>query len=937
MRAGGRRLAVMLSAALLGATAAVTMPAGPASALEPGDSQRFDTWAGYEVNRYPVEALAGDFDEDGSPDVAWVRNDFFENTLSVTLNLGEGTLDDPVEYPANESSTDGDLADLNGDGHLDAVVVADFSSTVDLYFGDGTGAFTHATTPGGDDPAQVVATDLDGDGDADLAMTNSFFSASVSVLLNAGDGTFGAETVYPVGERPGGIVPTDFDADGILDLVVAAGGFSGGELALYPLLGDGTGDFTPGDPVPFPGLAESPVLAGGDFDDDGDLDYLTAGIRSDGTTLLRNGGDGTFTTDQIPGGFSSGDIEVLDLEPDGDLDAVSATFGSSQSGDITVLRNAGDATFTTASLTSSQQPMGIDVADFDLDGDPDVAAANRGSSLGVIHPGSAGGTFEQPPQAPLFAPPFKITTGDLDGDGDTDVAASIQGFSTSDQVVQLLLNDGTGTLVPSGTVPALGRPFSIDAADFDLDGDDDLVWQLAGYSQPDVGVALSNGDGTFADAFAIRENDCAPGQISTADMDGDGDPDIVMPDEGGGEFGSDCVQGQSVTIIPSLGDGTFGNGIRVETEALPQHALGADMDGDGLNDVVSAHLSGNGGDLAVALNNGDGTFAQHVEIDTGRSHREIAAADLDGDGDVDVAGVDTDDGITVFLNDGSGVAFTTEVYDGETVNGYLNAVAIDIGDVDVDGVPDIAVANWTGNDVGVWYGHGDGTFSPRAIHYGMNTAITDLELADFDGDGLVDVATPNTQANATTMASAGRTSARAAEAGAVRAEAVAAAPNGVSVAFNDGAPQCTVRGSTGDDDVTGTPRADIICTFAGNDTVNGRGGNDVIVTGAGDDRVLGGDGDDTIDVGTGRDYVLAGDGDDAVLAIDGNDRLEGGGGRDRLTSGTGNDRLYGGAGVDTLVAGKGLDLLNGGRGHDRCNGGADRDQSTSCEVRVNIP
>jgi FG-GAP-like repeat/RTX calcium-binding nonapeptide repeat (4 copies) len=936
MRRGRKQSAAAVAAALLAAVAVVGGQ-GPAAATEPGDSQRFDTWAGYEVNRFPVEAVAADFDEDGSPDVAWVRNDFFENTLSVTLNLGEGTLDDPVEYPANDSSTDGDVADFDGDGHLDVAVVADNADTVDLYFGDGTGAFTHTTTPGGDAPAHVVATDLDGDGDADLAMSNSFFTATVSVLLNAGDGTFGPEATYTVGERPGGIVPTDWDGDGDLDLVVAAGGFSGNELALYPLLGDGTGAFTTGDPVQFEGLAESPVLAGGDFDGDGDLDYLVAGIRTDGHIVLVNQGGGTFTTDTVPGGFSSNDIEVLDVDDDGDLDAVSATFGSSQSGDITVLRNAGDATFTTTSLTSSQQPMGVDVADFDLDGNLDVAAANRGTSLGVIHPGSAGGTFEQPPQAPLFAPPFKIATGDLDGDGDTDVAASLQGFSSSEQVVQVLLNDGGGTLVPSGRVPALGRPQSVDTADFDLDGDDDLVWQLPGYSEPDVGVAMSNGDGTFADSFTIRENDCAPGQIATADMDGDGDPDILVPDEGGGGFGSDCVQGGSVTIIPSNGDGTFGAATRVDTEFLPQQAAGADMDGDGLNDVVTVHPSGNGGDLAVALNNGDGTFATHVEIDTGRSHRELSVADLDGDGDVDVATIDYDDGITVFLNDGSGVAFDTAAYDGETVNGYLNGIAIDVGDIDVDGVPDIAAANWTGNDVGVWYGNGDGSFTPRAVHYGMNTAVTDLALADFDGDGLLDVAVPNTEANATTAVAGAPAQRAAADDPAVRAEVAAAAANGVSVALNGGNPQCTVRGGTGDDTLNGTPLADIICGFDGNDTINGRGGNDVIITGAGDDRVIGGDGDDTIDVGSGKDEAVGGYGNDVLRAVDGNDRLDGGPGRDRVTSGTGNDRIYGGPGVDTLVAGKGRDVLNGGRGHDRCNGGADRDLSTECEVKVNIP
>ncbi len=77
----------------------VGSPTSPANAADLGDGGRFDTRAGYQVGRFPVEALAGDFDEDGAPDVAWVRNDFFDNTLSVTLNLGDGTMADPRFSP----------------------------------------------------------------------------------------------------------------------------------------------------------------------------------------------------------------------------------------------------------------------------------------------------------------------------------------------------------------------------------------------------------------------------------------------------------------------------------------------------------------------------------------------------------------------------------------------------------------------------------------------------------------------------------------------------------------------------------------------------------------------------------------------------------------------------------------------------------------------
>lgn len=858
-----RVLAGAAAAAVVAAGVVVGGPATGAVAAQVGDAGRFPTWAGYQVGRFPVEALAGDFNEDGAPDVAWVRNDFFDNGLAITFNLGDGTMSGPLTLPsASESATDGVVADLNGDDNLDVAVISEGSclcnDTIDIYLGDGAGNFTATTATGGDGPGRVTAADLDGDGDVDLALTNHWGGSTASVLLNNGDATFAPEVIYPVGERPLGIVATDVEGDGDLDLVAAAAGFSGTELAIYPLINDGTGALTPAAPQQIGLQLGEPVLAAGDLDGDGDEDIVLGGF-GDTHVFLFNDGTGTYTPIlNNTGGFTSGDVEVIDLEPDGDLDVVSATFGSSQAGDITVFRNDGTGTFASERLDSSQQPTGLAVADFTGDGIFDIAAANRGSSLGIIHPGGTGGVFPIPDQTPLFAPPFKITTGDLDGDGDTDVAATT--VSASQGQIQVLLNDGAGNMSPGPLLPAGGSPNSIDAADLDLDGDDDLVWQLLGFSFPDAGVAFSNGDGTFAAPQSLQVTANGTGQVTLADMDGDGFPDILIAND----------NAEVVTVVPSNGDGTFAPPYVVRTEALPIMPIGADMNGDGLNDLVTAHSVGNGGDIAVSLNNGDGTFQPHVEIDSGQSHYEVAAADLDGDGDTDLATVDVEDSATVFLNDGSGTNFAITQLPGEVINGYLNAIAIDIGDIDNDGRPDVVAANWTGNDIGVWFNNGDGTFERSAIHYGVNTGLSDLQLADFNGDGRLDVAAPNTTANTRLSADGPQ-------------PAVAAA-NGVSVVLNAGgtAPpgQCTITGTRGNDTLTGTARNDVICGGDGNDTINGGGGNDTLVGGTGADRLRGDAGSDRVYGGTGNDLAVGGTGDDRLVGGDGKDRCEGGSGSD---------------------------------------------------------
>lgn len=854
-------------------------PLTGASAADPGDAGRFDTWAGYQVGRYPVDALAGDFNEDGAPDVAWVRSDFADNALSVTLNLGDGTMGDPRTFDTSvEEATDGVVTDLDGDGHLDVAIVSDVgfhNDVIDLYLGDGSGDFAHRAATGGDGPRDVTAADLDADGDADLALTNYWSEDdSLSVLLNNGDATFAPEVRYRLDSRPLGVVASDIDGDDDLDLVAASAGFSSIALAIYPLVNDGDGTLTPAPRQEIDEEMGHPMLAVGDLDGDGDEDLALSGTQTDAHYFLFNDGAGTYApVADRTGGLDSGDVEVGDLEPDGDIDVVSATYGSGQAGDITIFRNAGGGTFTSERLLSSLEPRGLAVADFTGDGMLDLAAANRVSFLGVVHPGGPDGVFPVPPQAVTAAPPYKITTGDLDGDGDPDIAAttSAQTF-TSD--IQVLLNDGTGVLVAGPTFPPGGIAQSIDAADFDLDGDDDLVWEVRGFQGEDMGVALSNGDGTFAPPQLFDVTDCELGQLSAADMDGDGDPDILLPHD----YPFGCDQPANVRIVPSNGDGTFGAAFDVATAFTPDMAIGADMNGDGLNDVVTAHaVVLPGTDVSVALNAGDGRFAPPVEIVSGQGHHEVAAADLDGDGDTDLATVDLFDGASVFLNDGSGTAYDVDQLLGEDFSGALQGLAVAIGDIDSDGRADVVVANRDANDIGVWFNSGGGSFQQDALHYGVNTNVNDLELADFNGDGLIDIAVPNASPNA-------------------GAGADAPARRGVSVLLNVGSgtqpPACTIRGTPGNDTLTGTSRNDVICGGAGNDVING------------------------------------GPGDDVILGGPGNDRIRGDAGKDTLSGGDGADTLQGGGGADQLI---------GGPGMDRCDGGIGTDTSSSCERIAGVP
>ena len=130
-----------------------------------------------------------------------------------------------------------------------------------------------------------------------------------------------------------------------------------------------------------------------------------------------------------------------------------------------------------------------------------------------------------------------------------------------------------------------------------------------------------------------------------------------------------------------------------------------------------------------------------------------------------------------------------------------------------------------------------------------------------------------------------------------------------------------IDGTSGDDELRGTPRADVINGGAGDDTIYGRAGNDQLNGEEGDDELFGGSGHDSLDGGAGDDVLHGGAGNDRLDGGDGDDVLNGGAGRDVLNGGAGDDVLNGGAGQDVLTGGAGDDVLNGGAGADVLNGG----------------
>jgi hypothetical protein len=898
----GFRAATAATLAALG----LALSAPPGNAAQTGDAHRFDTWVGYDVGEFPSSLATGDFNNDGAPDAVW-GHDGGDN-LAVTLNLGEGTLGAPKTYEVSVATAAVETADVDADGDLDVIAVAGRfnpqNTTIDVLLNDGSGVFTRTEVDGGVGPNSVAIADLDGDGALDLVVPNTGFfdesdptQGSLSVLLGHGDGTYSPEVRYPTtGATPTDVVVGDFDDDGVADLVSARQDANDTQTFQFDLLvGAGDGTFTP-DAAPqslaFPGSGVSmPQMAAGDLDGDGVPDLFVGGVSRFSDAVLLNDGTGTFTATQYDASGAV-DSHLADLDADGDLDAVSASGNGGTSGFGYVQRNNGDGTFAAVELLrTSRNPLAVGVTDIDRDGRLDILLANRDTDSGTVHLQRPSGTFSSPPSGSGFDPAVDLAATDLDGDADIDVVATGQD-ARGLGVIRVMTNDASGALTETQVISwddlQLNRQArSVQVGDLDGDGDADVVWMVNQGSGQRILTSLNDGTGTFS-APVLHTMPTCSARVTLGDVDGDGAPDLVV---GGDGFG--CGAADAVSVAYNNGDATFTAPQLLTMSYRTTSVVVADVDKDGNPDLVGGgQTNGAEGDLSVLLGHGDRTFEAPDYQVTGRVHRELTSADLDGDGDIDLATNAFDDTTTVLLNNGNG-RFSASYLKGEQISGFFNAVGIAAGDVTGDGIPDLLVPNQTGSNVGVNSGNGDGTFADQ-VRYGLRPTVSDVIVADLDGDGVSDIVTT------AQLPPGGQPKQEALGAG------IGAKAGGISVLLSL-APRCTIKGTAGSDTLRGTRHADVICGLGGDDVIRGLGSADILLGGSGNDVIVGGAGNDVIDAGSG------------------DDRAAGSGGADRLRGGNGDDHLTGGSGadvVDGLDRVKSNDSVDGGKSTDHCR--ADR-------------
>lgn len=628
-------------------------------------------------------------------------------------------------------------------------------------------------------PVAVLLEDLDGDTDLDVVIADP---DSLYWFANDGSGAFPVRHGI-AGYQNNHLSTQDIDADGDADIVASGGAWTG--TGWYA--NDGNGQFTPMNQIAaWLGANDAPQWA--DLDGDGDMDLVS---RVDTTVRVRFNTAGVFTDGPDLGDAAYGDaltIAVDDADGDGDtdvlvfgtvagrgyyenlgagtfsaqvtiaaadMDHLAAVWDEDGDGDNDLLlnynrwlMNDGAAQYTAGDTLGTEEPELV--ADADADGDPDLfwvttpfmnvwEGRNDGSTVAAIEidhineyiptsrvPLAAGdingdghldlitchlygwvgwyagdGANNWSPSHTVGSPLTLVqgaVVADLDLDGDLDMAAA----GTTDGRLAWYPNDGAGVLGPQQVITDnLRSPDDLVVLDLELDGDSDLVlWNPA---DTNVVRARNNGLGQFTvDTIPVQ-----PGALAVGYFNADAYPDLVANDawyanDGAGNF----------TLLADLGS------------IYMYDAAVGDMDGDQQDDIVSSTY-----DMHVVKDIVGGTYTDIVSPATG-TPTDLALADLDLDGDLDVATITGGYTNYWYENDGTGALTEHAWFTATWSMGPCDLLAVD---VNVDGAPDLVWAQ--GNNNGWIYlalNDGEGDFGPSQV---INPdAAYALGYADLNGD-----------------------------------------------------------------------------------------------------------------------------------------------------------------------------------------------------------
>lgn len=336
-------------------------------------------------------------------------------------------------------------------------------------------------------------------------------------------------------------------------------------------------------------------------------------------------------------------------------------------------------------LTSVTYPFGqgigasgVAAADFDGDGDMDLAAGNEFTAAAsnnrlAIWSNDGTGVMSISALVPLPAMPKDVVSGDFNGDGHADIAVAI---FVPGNLISIFLNDGQGGFPVRVDKDVNSIPTALAAADLDGDGDVDLAFTLRSILDHHIGVLLNDGSGGFPEPFTKYPIGFMPNDVAIGDLNEDGLPELV----------GTAYDTPVLSVLPNLGGGLFGPADSYPVGQRPAAVVTGDLDGDGHVDVLVSNSQSTF--LSIFFNDGSGALTPTTNPVCCQSGTAMELGDLDGDGHPDLIINLSTTTMTVLRNRGDG----SFVRLADVVKGPATT-SVTVADMDQDGDLDFATVN----------------------------------------------------------------------------------------------------------------------------------------------------------------------------------------------------------------------------------------------------